>query len=140
MPLPLASPSSVAMAIWAKKPEAEREVFSAAEMRTCHQLLQGNDADLGASALSVSTKAAEPKCFLTSRMNSATAIFKVELTHSLGGCLVAPGQPNDLHGHALAFVGERIGDQLVDQRSSRTSRGERPTPNSRSAQGSSVGT
>ena len=46
--LPLASPSSVAMAIsWAKKPEAELEAFSAAEMRTHHRVLQGDNPDQG---------------------------------------------------------------------------------------------
>jgi hypothetical protein len=33
--LPLASPSPIAMAIWAKKPEAERMAFSTNEMRNC---------------------------------------------------------------------------------------------------------
>ena len=80
---------------------------------TYHQLLQGSNLDPGDLVLSsVSTRAVESKCFLTSRMNSATAIPEVELIHSLGSYLVVLGQPGDLHGHAFAFVGEQIGDQL----------------------------
>jgi hypothetical protein len=54
--LSLALPSfSVAMAIWAKKPEAEWEALSAVtQMRNCHHLIQGNNLDPGASVLMVS--------------------------------------------------------------------------------------
>ena len=41
VPLPLASPSPIARAIWAKVPEAGRAEFSTNEMRTYHQILQG---------------------------------------------------------------------------------------------------
>ena len=112
--MPLASPGTISRAIWSKVPEAERAAFSTAEMRTYGLVMQGNYLDPGAIVLRVSTGAAEPKCFLTSRMNSATAIPKIKLRiHSMGSYLVALGQPDDLHGHTCAFVlGEQIRDQL----------------------------
>ena len=113
--LPLVSPGAtrISRTIWAKTPEAEREAFSTMEMRTFGLVMQGNNLTPGASVLSVSTEALEPKCFLTSTMNSATAIPKIELIHSMGSYLVALGQPDDLYGHTFAFGGDQIGDQLL---------------------------
>ena len=91
---------------------AEREAFSTTEMRTYRLVMQGNNLDPGAIVLTVSTGASEPKCFLTSRMKSATAIPNIELIHSMDSYLIALRQPDDLHGHTFAFVGEQIGDQL----------------------------
>ena len=110
--LPLASPSPIAMAIWAKKPEAERAAFSTTEMRNYQLVQQGNHDNPGALVLMVATGASEPKCFLTARMNSVTAIPKIDMIHSMGNYVVALGQPDDLHGHTFAFVGEQVGDQL----------------------------
>jgi hypothetical protein len=45
-------------------------------------------------------------------MNSVTAIPKIELIHSMGDHVVVLGQPDDLHGHAFAFVDKQVGDQL----------------------------
>jgi hypothetical protein len=74
--------------------------------------MEGNDPDPGAVILSVVTGALEPKCFLTSRTNSATARPKIELIHSMGTYVVALGQADDLHGLTFASVGEQVGDQL----------------------------
>jgi hypothetical protein len=111
--LPLVSPSPISIAIWAKKPEAERTAFSTTEMRNYRLALEGNNPNPGGLVLMVATGASEePKCFLTARMNSATVIPKIELIHSLGNYVVALGQPDDLHGHTFAFVGEQVGNQL----------------------------
>ena len=111
--MPLASPGAISRAIWSKVPEAEHAAFSTTEMRTYGLVMQGNYLDPdGATVLWVSTGAAEPKCFLISRMHLATAIPKIELIHSMGSYLVALGQPDNLHGHTFAFVGEQIGDRL----------------------------
>ena len=103
--MPLASPGTISRAIWSKVPEAERATFSTEEMRTYGLVMNGNHLEPGAVVLRVSTGASEPKCFLTSRLNSATAIPKIELIHSMGSYLVALGQLDDLHGQTFAFVG-----------------------------------
>ena len=112
--LPLASPSPISRAIWAKKPKAERTAFSPhnPDEQLYGHVLEGNNPDPGALVLMVPTGASAPKCFLTSRMSSAKKIRKIELIHSMGSCVVALGQPNDLHGHTFAFVAEQVGDQL----------------------------
>ena len=58
--LPLVSPRSpIAMAIWAKKAEAEHEAFPSTtkKMRNYHHVIQGNNPDPGALVLSVSNRA-----------------------------------------------------------------------------------
>ena len=102
--MPVASPGPVSKAIWAKRPEAERASFSTSEMRTCSQVLQGNNPDPGDLVLSVTTGSVEPECFLASRTNSANARPKIKLIHSVGARVVALGQPDDLHGQTFAFV------------------------------------
>jgi hypothetical protein len=81
-------------------------------MRIYNLVMAGNDHNPGALVLMVSTGASEPKCFLTARANSATAIPRIKLIHSVGNYVVVLGQANDFHGHAFAFVGEQVGDQL----------------------------
>jgi hypothetical protein len=83
-------------------------------MRNCNLVMAGDDHNPGALVLMVSTGASQPKCFLTARANSATAIPRIKLIHSvLGKHVVALRQADDLHGwHAFAFVGEQVGDQL----------------------------
>lgn len=108
--LPLASPSTISLAIWAKKAEGERAAFSTEEMRNYRLAKEGNNP--GALVLTVVTGAAEPKCFLTARTNSVTATPKIELIHSMGNYVVALGQADDLHGHTFAFVGDQVGNQL----------------------------
>jgi hypothetical protein len=110
--LPLASPSQISLVIWAKKPEAERAAFSTTEMRNYRLVQNGTNPNPGALVLMVATGAAEPKCFLMARTNSATAIPKIELIHSMGNYVVALGQADDLHGHTFAFVRDQVGDQL----------------------------
>ena len=65
--LPLASPSSImiAMAIWAKKVEAEHDAFSTTKMRNYHHVIQGNNLHPWALVFRASTQVPEPKCFLT---------------------------------------------------------------------------
>ena len=112
--MPLASLGAISRDIWSKTPEAEQATLLTTKMRTYGLVTQGNNISPGALVLSVSTGAPEPKSFLTSRMNLATAIPKIELLiHSMGSYLVAPGQFDNLHGHTLAFVGEQIEDQLL---------------------------
>jgi hypothetical protein len=115
---PPASPSPIALAIWAKKPEAERAAFSAAEMRNYRTAQEGNYADPGEPVFLVTTGATEPKCFLTARANSDTATPKIELIHSIGTHVVALGQEDDLHGQTFAFVGDprRLGRIRVGRR------------------------
>ena len=103
----------MAMAIWEKKPEVEGVAFSTTKMRIYCHVIEGNKADPGTLVLMVFPGAAEPKCFLVSRMNSATAIPNIELIHSMGrSYVVMLGRPHDLHGHMFAFVGKQVGDQL----------------------------
>jgi hypothetical protein len=84
--------------------------FSTNEMRNCRTVMEGDDPDPGAVVLSVATGALEPKCFLTARTNSATAVPQIELIHSMGTYVVALGQADDLHGLTFAYVGEQVGD------------------------------
>jgi hypothetical protein len=45
--------------------------------------------------------------------NLATGILKIKLAiHSMGDYVAALGQPDDLHGHMFAFVGDQVGEQL----------------------------
>jgi hypothetical protein len=75
------------------------------EMRNYRNVMGGVNAGPGALVLLVTTGSLEPKCFLTSRANSATATPKIELIHSIGNYVIALGQADDLHGHTFAFVG-----------------------------------
>ena len=108
---PLALPSPISMAR-VKKRDAKRCALhnQDEELSSCAE--EGNNPDPGALVLMVSTGALAPKRFLTSRMNSAKKIRKIKLIHSMGSCVVALGQPNDLHGRTFAFVAEQVGDQL----------------------------
>jgi hypothetical protein len=72
-------------------------------------LLNGPTQNTEALALAVTTTSLEPKCFLTARENSMTAIPEIYLVHSLGNYVVALGQADDLHGHSFAFAGEQVG-------------------------------
>jgi hypothetical protein len=110
--LPLASPGPIAMAIWDKVPEALRVNHAGTEMARYLALLGGQVENPEALALAVTTTSLEPKCFLTARMNSATAIPQIMLVHSVGNYVVALGQADDLHGHSFAFTGEQVGNQL----------------------------
>jgi hypothetical protein len=73
---------------------------------------EGNHTSPGELILLVATGASEPECFLTARTNSVTAIPKIELIHSMGTHALVLGQADDLHGHAFAFVGDQVGNQL----------------------------
>ena len=106
--LPLALP-------WFFEPRSQRQnakysLLFCTEMRShC----QGNDPDSGALVLMVSTRASEPKCFLTCRMNFGIAIPRIKLIHLTGNNYVmALGQPNDLHRNTIPFVGKQVGDQF----------------------------
>jgi hypothetical protein len=81
-------------------------------MRNYWLVQNDNNPNPGALVVMVVMGAAEPKCFLTARTNSATAIPKIELIHSMGNYVVALGQADDLHGHTFAFVGDQVDDQL----------------------------
>jgi hypothetical protein len=75
---------------------------------------KGDNPNPGAPmVLLVATGASEPVRFLAARTNSAAATPKIEWIHSIGNCHVAAlGQPNNLHGHTFAFVGDQVGEQL----------------------------
>jgi hypothetical protein len=100
------------MAIWDKVPEGMRANHTGAEMASYLALLGGQVENPKALALTVMTTSLEPKCFLTTRMNSVTAIPKIILVHSLGNYVATLGQADDLHGHSFAFTGEQVGNQL----------------------------
>jgi hypothetical protein len=57
--LPLASPSTISLAIWAKKAEGERAAFSTEEMRNYRLAKEGNNP--GALVLTVVTGAAHQR-------------------------------------------------------------------------------
>jgi hypothetical protein len=100
------------MAIWDKVPEGMRANHAGAEMASYLALLGGQVENPEALALAVMTTSLEPKCFLTTRMNSVTAIPRIILVHSVGNYVVTLGQADDLHGHSFAFTGEQVGNQL----------------------------
>jgi hypothetical protein len=110
--LPLASPGPIARAIWEKVPPHLRDQHAGKEMANYLALLTDGVPNSGTLALAVTTTSLEPKCFLTSRDNSLSAIPRIELIHSIGNYVVALGQVDDLHGHSFAFVSESTGQQL----------------------------
>jgi hypothetical protein len=75
-------------------------------------LLGGQVENPKALALAVTMTSLEPKCFLTTRMNSVTAIPRIILVHSVGNYVVTLGQADDLHGHSFTFTGDHVGNQL----------------------------
>jgi hypothetical protein len=77
--IPLASPGPIARAIWAKVPELLRDSHARTEMSNYLALLNGPTHNPEALALAVTTASFEPKCFLTARENSMTAIPEISL-------------------------------------------------------------
>ena len=89
------------MRVDCQRPNALHYPQPANKMRNYYLLQKGNNPDPEELELMVFKGESEPKCFLTSRMNSARVIpFHGELWAALG-------QPDDLHGHAFVFVGKQ---------------------------------
>ena len=97
------------MAIWAKKSEAEREAFATTEIMYYPHVIQGNNLDPGTLMIGVSTGALKPKSFVAWSM----AMPMIQLIHSMESYVYMLGQPGDLLGHTIAFVGKQeVKDQL----------------------------
>jgi hypothetical protein len=64
-------------------------LWSALEMSNCRLVHEGDNPNLGALVLLVTTGALGPKCFLAARTNLAAAIPKTELIHLMGDSVVA---------------------------------------------------
>ena len=93
-----------------------RDQHAGEEMANYLALISGATPNPEAVTLSIATCSFEPMCFLTARETAPNGIPTIELIHSIGNYVAALGQPDNLHGHSFAFVGETVG--LVQPRAS----------------------
>ena len=110
--LPVGSPETISRATWAKIPIGMRDQHAGEEMANYLALISGTTPNPEAVTLSIATYSFKPMCFLTARETAANGIPTIELIHSIGNYVVALGQPDNLHGHSFAFVGETVAGQL----------------------------